>query len=340
MAQMTRRERLAATVAGEPVDRIAVALWRHFPGDDQRPADLAAATLTWQQQWDWDFIKVSPASSFCLGDGGVEDRWVGGDEGNREYTRRVISDAQVWAQLQQLDPGQGALARQIECLRRISDGVGNGAGRAGVPFIQTVFSPLAQAKNLAGQDRLIVHLRQSPELVRAGLEVIVETTLRFIEAAKATGIAGIYYAVQLANYGLLSEAEYREFGEPYDRRILDAVSDCSFNMVHLHGPDGMFDLVAQYPTDALNWHDRESGPALREGKTRFRGAVCGGLEHWQHLLRGDPDLVRSLVTDAIEQTGGRRLIVSSGCVAPVNAPFSNLRAVREAVETLSRQERS
>ena len=49
MAQMTRRERLAATVAGEPVDRIAVALWRHFPGDDQRPADLAAATLMWQQ---------------------------------------------------------------------------------------------------------------------------------------------------------------------------------------------------------------------------------------------------------------------------------------------------
>ena len=56
--------------------------------------------------------------------------------------------------------------------------------------------------------------------MKAALETITETTLRFIEAAKATGIAGIYYAVQLANYGLLSEAEYREFGEPYDRRVL------------------------------------------------------------------------------------------------------------------------
>ncbi len=204
MAEMTRPERLAATVAGEPVDRPAVALWRHFPGDDQRPADLAAATLMWQRQWDWDFIKVSPASSFCLVDWGAEDRWVGGDEGNREYTRRAVTHPSDWTHLAPLDPGRGALGRQIECLRRIGEGAGDE-----VPFIQTIFSPLAQAKNLAGQERLIVHLRQAPESVRAGLEVIAETTVRFLEAAKATGIAGIYYAVQLANYGLLSEAEYR-----------------------------------------------------------------------------------------------------------------------------------
>ena len=36
MAQMTKRERLSATITGQEVDRTAVALWRHFPGDDQR----------------------------------------------------------------------------------------------------------------------------------------------------------------------------------------------------------------------------------------------------------------------------------------------------------------
>jgi uroporphyrinogen decarboxylase len=327
MAEMTRRERLAATVAGAPVDRPAVALWRHFPGDDQRPDDLASATLMWQKTWDWDFIKVSPASSFCIVDWGVEDRWVGGDEGNREYTRRAVIQAADWTKLQPLDPELGSLNRQLQCLRLIKDGVGTE-----VPFIQTIFSPLAQGKNLAGQERLIVHIRQSPDLVRTGLETICNTTLRFIDQAKATGISGIYYAVQLANYGLLSEAEYREFGEPYDRRILEAVAGLPFNMVHLHGPNSMFDLVAGYGAHALNWHDRESGPSLGEGKDRFKGAVCGGLEHWEHLLRGDPQQVRGVVADAIDQTGGRRLIVSSGCVAPVNAPFSNLRAVREAVE--------
>ncbi len=324
---MTRRERLEATFIGAPVDRTAVALWRHFPGDDQRPADLASATLMWQATWDWDFIKVSPASSFCLLDWGVEDRWVGGDEGNRQYIKRVVTSAPDWARLSVLDPNQGALGGQLDCLHRIHQVVGSE-----IPFIQTIFSPLAQAKNLAGADRLIVHLRQSPDLVHAALEVITQTTLRFIEMAKAAGIAGIYYAVQLANSDLLSEAEYRAVGERYDRRILEAASDCWFNMVHLHGRDGMFDLIGTYPAQALNWHDRESGPALGEGARRFRGAVCGGLEHWDHLLRGDPDQIRALVRDARRQTGDRRLIVSSGCVAPVNAPFSNLRAVRQSVE--------
>jgi uroporphyrinogen decarboxylase len=324
---MTRRQRLLATCAGQPADRVAVALWRHFPGDDQRPADLAAAILTWQREYDWDFIKVSPASSFCLRDWGVEDRWVGGDEGNREYTRRVIAKPEDWARLRPLDPRTGHLAAQLDCLRRIREAVGDE-----VPFIQTIFSPLAQARNLAGAERLLTHLRQTPDAVRAGLEIITATTVRFVEACLPLGIAGLYYAMQLASYRSLNETEYRTFGEPLDRRVLAAAAGCWFNLGHLHGPDGLFDLVAAYPLHALNWHDRESGPSLAAGAQRFPGAVCGGLEHWEDLLRGDPEQVRRQAADAIRQTAGRRLILASGCVAPVNAPFSNLRAVRACVE--------
>jgi len=326
-AVMTRRERLEASVAGGDVDRVAVALWRHFPGDDQRPADLAASTLAWQSQYDWDFIKVSPASSFCLVDWGAEDRWVGGDEGNREYVKRVVKEPRDWESLPVLNPHIGAQGGQLRCLELIGPAVGTS-----VPFIQTVFSPLAQARNLAGSERLLVHLRQAPAQVHAGLETITQSTVRFVEACQPTGIAGIYYAIQLASYAALSEPEYREFGEPYDRRVLTAAAGFWFNMAHLHGTDVMFDLVAAYPVHALNWHDRETPPSLREGQKRFPGAISGGLEHWENLLRGDPDQVRAQVADAIRQTGGRRLIVSSGCVAPVNAPFSNLRAVRHAVE--------
>ncbi len=35
---MNKRERLEAAIAGQSVDRVPVALWRHFPGDDQDPA--------------------------------------------------------------------------------------------------------------------------------------------------------------------------------------------------------------------------------------------------------------------------------------------------------------
>ena len=186
---MTKRERLEATIRGEAADRPPVALWRHFPGDDQDPATLAASTVAFQRQYDFDFVKVTPASSFCVRDWGAEDRWLGNEEGTREYTRRPISGPEDWRALQPLDPERGALGGQLHCLELIHQALGDQ-----VPFIQTIFNPLSQAKNLAGQQTLLAHLRQEPEALRAGLATIAETTVRFIEAARRRGIAGIFLA--------------------------------------------------------------------------------------------------------------------------------------------------
>ena len=46
---LSKRERLERTVAGEETDRVPVALWRHWPGDDQRAVDLAEATVAFQR---------------------------------------------------------------------------------------------------------------------------------------------------------------------------------------------------------------------------------------------------------------------------------------------------
>ena len=58
----------------------------------------------------------------------------------------------------------------------------------------------------------------------------------------------------------------------------------------------------------------------------------GNLHTTEVMLRGTPDDVRSQVVNAISQTGGKRLIIGTGCVTLVNTPESNLRAARNAVE--------
>jgi uroporphyrinogen decarboxylase len=327
MTEMTKSERLMAAIRGEPVDRPPVALWRHFPGDDQRPEDLAAATVAFQRRYDFDFVKVTPASSFCLRDWGSQDVWSGSLEGTRDYTFYPIQSADDWQRLGVLDPAQGALGAQLQCLRLIA---GELAGE--VPFIQTIFSPLAQAKNLVGKERLLVHLRRYPDAVHAGLEVITETSIRFVAAAIETGIAGVFYAVQHAQHGLLSEEEYAVFGRPYDLRVLEAAQGAWLNVLHLHGANVMFDLVADYPVHVINWHDRETWPTLAEAQCRFDGVVCGGLQRWDAVVRGTPDRVREQAADAIAQTKGERFILGTGCVTPIVAPTSNIRAAREAVE--------
>lgn len=324
---MDKRERLQATLKGETVDRVAVALWRHFPVDDQRPEDLAAATLEFQNLYDFDLVKISPSSSFCLKDWGAEDEWRGNPEGTRDYTKRVIVHPEDWAALKPLDPHAGRLGAQLRALDLIGAGLG---GRT--PFIQTIFSPLSQARNLVGPDVFPVHLRQHPQALKAGLAVITESTLRFVEAAKHARPDGIFYAVQFASTRVFSEAEYREFGEPLDRKILQAASDLWLNMAHAHGSDVMFDLVASYGAPIVNWHDRETPPTLAQGLQRFGGAVCGGLRQWETMVRGTPDQVRAEARAALAETGGRRFILGTGCVTPTTAPRANLRAARNAVE--------
>ena len=50
---ITHRERIEAAIAGELVDRPPVALWRHFPVDDQSALSLAEATIHFQKDFDF-----------------------------------------------------------------------------------------------------------------------------------------------------------------------------------------------------------------------------------------------------------------------------------------------
>jgi uroporphyrinogen decarboxylase len=324
---MSKRQRLEATCAGAPVDRPAVSLWRHWPVDDRSGAELARAHLEFQQTFDFDFIKVTPSSDFLIAGYGAETTWLGNMEGTREWGPRVIQSPEDWLNLKPLEPKQGLLAEIIEANWLIGQAVGNE-----VPFIQTIFNPLAQAKNLAGP-QLLAHLRQHPEVVKTGLEVLAESTLRFIETLRqTTPAAGIFLAVQHATYDLFTEAEYVEFGRPYDLQFLQATAGMWFNLLHLHGVNVMFDLVAAYPVQAINWHDVETPPSLGEALKRTDKALCGGLRQWESMLRGTPEQVKAEAKTALEATGGWRFILGTGCVTPITTPTGNIWAARNAVE--------
>lgn len=329
---LTKRERLERTIAGDVTDRVPVALWRHWPGDDQRPSDLVQACVDFQKQWDFDFIKVTPASSYSVADYGVQDQWMGHAEGTREYTKRVVQRSLDWTELRVLDPYRGYLGQAGEAMRLMKAAI-----KGNIPFIQTVFNPLSQAKHIAGNENLLAHMRTAPERLKTGLNIITENTLRFIDSLAQSGVAGIFYAIQHATYSLLSKAEYEEFGRPYDLQILNALPrNWWLNIIHLHGNLPMFDLVADYPVQVLNWHDQETEPDLATGKLKFAGAVCGGLGRWNTMHNDTPSAVREQARQAFEQTNSRRFILSTGCVIMTTTPSSNIRAARESVEELTR----
>lgn len=323
---ITHKERLQAAIRGEVVDRPPVALWRHFPVDDQSPELLAEAHLYYQENYDFDLVKVTPASSFCLKDWGVEDEWVGDTEGTRRYTKRVIFSPRDWESLCVLEPSSPNLAGQLECLRYI-----RAALSPDTPLLQTIFSPLAQAKNLAGNDVLLEHLRHHPSAVMKGLKTIAETTRRFLEASLATGIDGIFYAIQHAQRQFLSFEEYKVFGLIFDRETIEPAQSLWCNMLHLHGQEVHFQLANELPFQIVNWHDRESYPSLTEAQHLFRGVMCGGMRQ-DTLVYQDRAHVQNEAADALEQTGGKRFMLGIGCVVPIIASHGNILAARKSVE--------
>jgi uroporphyrinogen decarboxylase len=325
---MDHKKTMNMVINREKPQYIPAAFWRHFPIDDLRSDSLARSTIAFQQMFNCDFVKVSPPSSFCLKDWGAKDEWFADPEGTRDYLGSVIQHPEDWEKLPVLDPRTGQLGAQLECLRLIKKSL-----PSDTPFIQTIFNPLSQAKNLAGKTDILHHIRQYPEQFKRGLETISQTTMRFMEECKKIGIDGIFYAVQHASYDLMTETEFLEFGKYYDSQFFKYIEPFWLNVLHVHGSHIMFDLVSDYPFQVFNWHDRETLPNLTGGLQKIEGSVCGGLSRIDAMVLGEPEEIKEEFEDALYQTGGTGFILGTGCVCPLTTPLGNIFTAIELAHT-------
>ena len=323
---MTKRERILAAVARHPVDRPPVAFWRHVPDVDHTAEGLAAAMLDFHRRWDLDLIKVMSSGVYCVEDWGCTVAYQGSPNGAKQCTEHAVKTRGDWARIRPLDPGAGALGRELDAVRRIRAGRSDDA-----PILMTAFSPLTIARKLAGE-RLREDMTSAPDAVRAALEAITETTARHLRAALGAGADGIFFATQAATPAVLTAEEHARWDVPSARRVLDAVPGSAFTMLHVHGTDVYFDAVADLPGHAINWHDRLTAPTLADGKRRRGGgAVVGGLGEGTTVRRGPVAAIVEQVRDAVRQTEGVGVIVGPGCVLPLDVPDAHLAAVVETV---------
>ena len=329
---MDHWQRVEAAIAGEAVDRPPIALWRHFPEDDQDPGKLVEHTLAWQQRWDFDLVKFMPSGTYGVEDWGAVSAYQGQANGARAVVKPAVARTQDWLAIRDLDVRTGVYGRQNQALREAARRL---EGR--VPLLQTVFSPLTTARKLA-TDRLFADLRRAPEVLHRALRVITDVTIRFARDALDAGAHGVFLATQLASHRLLRADEYGEFGKAYDREVLQALAGkARLSMLHVHGDDIMFDELADYPVAMLNWHDRIAEPTLGTAAARFPRMLVGGLNENGALIRGELAAIDAEVRDALTQTGGRRIMIGPGCVVPVAVTDAALEAALRATRDRARQ---
>ena len=233
---MNHRERIHAALRGEPTDHIPVALWRHFPGDDLKPETLAARVAEFQRKFDFDFVKVTPASGYPAEMYGATFTTPSAEsrrlrEGTRERGTRPVNTLADWNKITPLDGTNPVFIRETSALKLIRQQIGND-----VHILQTIFSPLYSAYNLAGE-RAFDDMRQHPDLLHRVLRTLTETTIRFAIASLQSGADAIFFATQMATSQYLTIDEHRAFAEPYDRQVLEAIraAQADFIFLHIHG---------------------------------------------------------------------------------------------------------
>lgn len=327
---MTPRERVDAALRGGEVDRPPVSIWRHFPNQDQSAAALAAVTRAWQEAYDLDFIKLMPPGDYATIDWGAESEYRGAAGGTRETTKYPIGSAADWQRIAPVPVDAGFNREVVGACALVREAVG-----PDVPILQTIFSPLTIASKMSA-GRVVDHLRTDPDMVRQALAVIRDVTVAMARASLAAGADGVFFASQLATSDMLAESEYLDFGTNYDLEVMEeaVAAGSQVTMVHLHGANTFFHILAGYPGNVLNWHDRAVGPDLSAVQENYPDCcVAGGIN--ERAIPGmAADAVAADVAQAREATGDRRLMIAPGCVIPIATPEASLRAAVEAAKRI------
>lgn len=336
---MTPYERLRAMVNKQPVDRPGVSAWKHFHGEDRVVNDLVKKTIAFEEQNQWDLIKVMANGVYVQEQYGADIRWSRDGVEFPTTLRRVINSPHGFRNLQLVDVTQGAIHREVEVVDRLMNYYG---GR--VPVIATVFTPLTYAQELYNgfqNPYLFTDLvNYYGDDLLEGLKVLTELTSMIIEEYVKVGVDGIFYSSQFANNLQITAEQYDIFSRPYDLKAFEpAIGKTWFNMLHIHGDAGLFfDKFVDYPFEALNWQSTVSNVSLKQAAGMTDKILVGGVDRRQDFCIADRKQLSAhmldLVRQATQDVPANRLIVAPGCCVPSDLPECRFNALKEAMDTL------
>lgn len=323
MPEMTSRERAFAALAGEPVDRVPFAVWRHFYAQEDGGARaLADRLVAWVRRYDLDLLKYNPRAHYHAEPWGTRYSYAGHER--PQLVAYAVKTPADWRRLEPLPPSHPVLAEMLEGIRHAR------ASLANVPLVMTIFTPLAICERLAGRERLQADLVAEPEHVLLALDVVTQTFRAFAAACLDAGADGIFLAT--AGWGsraLIDDAEYARFGRPFDLRVLEAVRDAPLNILHVCGDDARVVELADYPVAAVSWNAHGAGnPGLGEFLARVPDrAAIGGISDGA-FTSADLPRVHAEVARAVGETHGESWIAAGGCTIPTDANPAAIDAAR------------
>jgi uroporphyrinogen decarboxylase len=211
----------------------------------------------------------------------------------------------------------------------VVQGLVKAAGKEAL-VIMTLYSPFMWARHLAGDENLAAGLRENPEAVSKGLQIMTENVLTLVRGCKQAGVDGFYASSQGGEAFRFAGTDiFSKYIKPTDLAVWEEIHSCPFNILHIcdyHGAYDEFKPFLDYPGQVVNCSLKLSQRSISavEISKLFNRPYMGGLDRKEVIATGGLAEIRS-TTEKVLATAPKQFILAADCTVPSETPWENLK---------------
>lgn len=199
------------------------------------------------------------------------------------------------------------------------------------PVIATLYSPFMCAGHTVGSELLTEHMKQDPESVKKGMEIIAESNLIYAKECIKLGVDGFLASTQGGEgFRFKDPAIFKTYVKPYDLRLMNEIdAACACNILHICDYVGDYDDLSpfyDYPGHIVNC-DMVVGEKIMASKDiakLFNRPVFGGMEKRGPISRENPEDLKMAVKSVLENAPDR-FILGAECALLGNIDWKQVR---------------
>jgi uroporphyrinogen decarboxylase len=197
--------------------------------------------------------------------------------------------------------------------------------------IMTVYSPFMCAGQTIGDNLLTAHLKEDPEQVKKGMEIIAESLMGFVRECIHLGVDGFYACTQGGEgHRFENSTIFDEYIRPFDLALMREMEySCPFNILHICSHHGGYDDLkpfVDYPGHVVNCSLRlgERSMSIHEAAGFFNRPFLGGLDKRGTLTTGTSKEIEQTVKQCLNDAP-TQFILGADCTLPSKIDWDNIR---------------
>jgi uroporphyrinogen decarboxylase len=218
------------------------------------------------------------------------------------------------------------------------------AGKREALVIMTLYSPFMCARStVGGEERITAHIKEAPDEVKKGMDIITESLMGFVKGCIELGIDGFYASTQGGESQRFSDPVFFDTCiKPYDVLLMEEMNrSCIFNILHICDFRGKYDNLNpfwEYPGHVVSYGKELGGKesCAKEMYRMFGRPVMGGMDRKGVLATGGEAEIRARVLEVLREAPDK-FILGADCTLPDNVNWDNIRTAVAAAHAYERE---